>query len=136
MSTHKKIKSLVRAEIRKMLFENNISVGDSIELSFHEVDNSNLTVSFRVYPQDEFTQDDYYRSDTIDLAEIEAWAKDNEHLTRFQDAWDYSSESHYTTQYEIPFSHYLDDGFGENAIVEFLEDYYKTEEFPPLTDVS
>ena len=61
---------------------------------------------------------------------FEEYVRKSGKLESFEDRWDYYKETHYTYDYEVDFSDWLEDYCEKGDITDFLYYYYKTNKIP------
>ena len=75
-------------------------------------------------------EDKKYREDSICEDLFEEYVRKSGKLESFEDRWDYYKETHYTYDYEVDFSGWLEDYCEKGDITDFLYYYYKTNKIP------
>jgi len=61
---------------------------------------------------------------------FETYINDSGRLEFFEDRWDGYSESHYTKEYIVDYTDWLNDSCESSDILDFLDYYYKTNKIP------
>jgi hypothetical protein len=75
-------------------------------------------------------EDKKYREDSFCEDLFEEYVRKSGKLESFEDRWDYYKEIHYTYDYEVDFSDWLEDYCEKGDITDFLYYYYKTNKIP------
>ncbi len=74
--------------------------------------------------------DKKYREDDICEDLFEEYVRKSGKLEFFEDRWDGYKESHYTHDYEMDYSYWIDEFSEKGDITDFLYYYYKTNKIP------
>ncbi len=94
------------------------------EYDFH---NGTLNVLF-------LDKDNNYREDKIDENNFEEFISESGRLESFEDKWDGYTESHYTKDYIMNYSHWLDEYCEKDDILTFLYYYYQENKLPKIME--
>ncbi len=74
--------------------------------------------------------DKKYREDYICEDIFEEYVRKSGNLEFFEDCWDSHKESHYTRDYEIDYSSWMEEYCEKGDITDFLYYYYKRNKIP------
>jgi len=79
-------------------------------------------------------EDKNYREDNIDEDIFESYVNSSGMLEGFEDMWDGYSESHYTRDYIMDYSYWLNEVCERGDILDFIYYYYKTNKLPKILE--
>ena len=75
-----------------------------------------------------------FRKLDIDIDEFDEFLSNMGCYEQSEDCWDYSSESHYTKDWEIDFITYWEDYRDSDHIIEYIEHYLKNNDLPNIEE--
>ena len=79
-------------------------------------------------------QETGYRKLEIDVDDFDTYLNDSGLYEMSEDCWDYTSESHYTRDWEIGFDEYWNDYSSADDIRDYMEEYFLTNPLPELEE--
>jgi len=83
------------------------------------------------YHNERYTEDSG-RMFNIPLDEVEEFVRETGLLEKFEDQWDYASESHTTIDFEIDFDRWMDDYLDDVFVREYIEHYITYNDIPDI----